>query len=48
MKIDTILNSDFFKDEILDYDKETEELKQSGWSRKDISEMANFVIKHKK
>jgi hypothetical protein len=46
--IDEILNSDFFKNNILDIKKENAELNASGWSRSDINEMANFVIKNEK
>jgi hypothetical protein len=41
--IDDILESDFFKENILDIDKENEELQESGWNRNDINNMADFV-----
>jgi hypothetical protein len=43
----TILNSDFFNNNILDIEKENKELKESGWSRCDINEMAKFISKNK-
>ena len=45
-EIDEILNSKFFKDEILDIEEENKELKESGWSRKDINQMAIFLKKN--
>lgn len=47
INIDEILDSDFFKKEILDIEKENNELKELGWSKKEINEMANFIIKNK-
>lgn len=48
MNIDEILNSDFFKENILDIEKENKEVEESGWTRKEINEMANFIIKKRK
>lgn len=45
--IDEILDSDFFKEEILDVEKENKELKKLGWSRKEIVGMADYIIKRK-
>lgn len=47
MNIDEILNSDFFKENILDIEKENKEIEESGWTREEINEMANFIIKKK-
>ena len=46
MSITEILESEFFTSEILDIEKENKELSDSGWSIKDINEMAKFVIKN--
>tara|TARA_B110000977_G_scaffold86002_1_gene114612 strand:+ start:1761 stop:1907 length:147 start_codon:yes stop_codon:yes gene_type:complete len=48
MCIDTILESDFFKENILDIEKENKELEDLGWTRKEINEMAKFIIKKSK
>lgn len=48
MNIDEILNSDFFKENILDIEKENKEIEESGWTREEINEMANFIIKKRK
>jgi hypothetical protein len=45
--IDEILDSDFFKEEILDIEKENKELKELGWNRNEINEIANLIIKNK-
>jgi hypothetical protein len=42
--IDEILDSDFFKEEILDIEKENKEL---GWNRNEINEIADLIIKNK-
>lgn len=47
-KLDEILNSNFFKNEILDIDKENEELKKNGWSREDINQVVGFIVKNTK
>ena len=48
MSINEILNSNFFKENILDIEKENKELEVSGWTRKEINEMAKFIIKKSK
>ena len=45
--IDKLLDSDFFKEEILDIEKENKELKELGWNRNEINEIANLIIKNK-
>lgn len=45
MSLDEILNSDLLNEIV---SKEDKDLEESGWSRKDINEMANFVIKNTK
>ena len=45
--IDEILDSDFFKEEILDIEKENKHLKELGWNRNEINEIANLIIKNK-
>jgi hypothetical protein len=45
--IDEILDSNFFKEEILDIEKENKELKELGWNRNEINEIANLIIKNK-
>ena len=45
--IDKLLDNDFFKEEILDIEKENKELKELGWNRNEINEIANLIIKNK-
>jgi hypothetical protein len=45
--IDKLLDSDFFKEEILDIEKENKGLKELGWNRNEINEIANLIIKNK-
>ena len=45
--IDKLLDSDFFKEEILDIEKENNHLKELGWNRNKINEIANLIIKNK-
>ena len=45
--IDEILDSDFFKEEILDIEKENKHLKELGWNRNEINEIADLIIKNK-
>ena len=44
--IDRLLDSDFFKEEILDIEKENKELKALGWNRKEINEISDYIIKN--
>lgn len=43
--LDEILDSDLLNEII---QKEDDQLKESGWTRSDVNEMANFIIKNKK
>jgi len=45
--IDKLLDSNFFKEEILDIEKENKYLKELGWNRKEINEIADLIIKNK-
>ena len=45
--IDKLLDSDFFKEEIMDIEKENKHLKELGWNRNEINEIANLIIKNK-
>ena len=45
--IDEILDSDFFKEEILDIEKENKHLKELGWNRNEINKIADLIIKNK-
>jgi len=45
--IDKLLDSNFFKEEILDIEKENNYLKELGWNRKEINEIADLIIKNK-
>jgi len=45
--IDKLLDSNFFKEEILDKEKENKYLKELGWNRKEINEIADLIIKNK-
>ena len=45
--IDKLLDSDFFKEEILDIEKENKHLKELGWNRNEINEIADLIIKNK-
>jgi hypothetical protein len=45
--IDKLLDNDFFKEEILDIEKENKHLKELGWNRNEINEIANLIIKNK-
>tara|TARA_R110000744_G_scaffold165402_1_gene282536 strand:- start:318 stop:476 length:159 start_codon:yes stop_codon:yes gene_type:complete len=45
LNLDEILNSEFFKKEILDIEKEKKELKALGWSHKELRSIAKMVIK---
>lgn len=46
--IDKLLDNDFFKEEILDIEKENKELKELGWNRNEINEIADYIIKKNK
>ena len=45
--IDKLLDSDFFKEEILDIEKENKHLKELGWNRNEINKIADLIIKNK-